>query len=133
MTVQDKAVLNRIHSKFYANKKSKKVKQEERVVKVIKDKKALKAEKIATPEAPVAEIKTGVGIIDQTPLGNTGEKAGSRADLMAQAQAGGIKYFRILTKEELTKVLADSISPQEITVIQQAAQARWKGGWTKKK
>jgi hypothetical protein len=61
------------------------------------------------------------------------EKGPSRNDLMLKAKAKGIKNFRILNKEELTKVLVDSISPQEITVIVTAAIERWKAGWGTRK
>lgn len=67
-------------------------------------------------------------------LGNTGEKAGSRADLMAQAQNAGIKYFRILTKEELNTVLRMRGDGDQggIDKVVDAAKKRWKKGWGEK-
>ena len=67
------------------------------------------------------------------PPGNTEEKAGSRAELMTQAQAKGIKNFRILNKEELTAVLYESATPETIKSITSAAKARWKAGWGARK
>jgi thiamine pyrophosphate-dependent acetolactate synthase large subunit-like protein len=68
-------------------------------------------------------------------LGNTGEKAGSRSDLMAQAKAQGIKYFRILTKNELETVLKASADNNNdlIESTTNTAKERWKAGWTKNK
>jgi len=65
--------------------------------------------------------------------GNKKEKiAVTVASLHEKAKARGIKYFRILTKEELLQVTADSINPQEITAITESAKERWKSGWGKK-
>ena len=69
----------------------------------------------------------------ETALGNTGEKAGSRKDLMDQARLQGIKYFRILTKTELMKVLDPKTIQQDIDGIISEAKARWKSGWSKEK
>jgi len=67
-------------------------------------------------------------------LGNTGEKAGSRADLMAQAQNAGIKYFRILNKCELEVALKLAGEKDQIAIDQliNTAKARWQAGWNKK-
>jgi len=130
MTAKQK--ISELHDKYYKGKPGRRAKQEAKVKKVIKDKKALKAleaPKVTPAETPGEAIDTGLGIDAQVKT----TKQGTRAALMTEAQKRGIKYFRILTKEELAKVLADSISPQEITVIQQAAQERWKAGWGSRK
>ena len=124
--------ISELHDRFYKNKKgTKKAKQEAKVKKVIQDKKAIKEAKQAEVKAPqpvCATKSTGVGIVDQAPKA---PKAGSRAELMKQAQAKSIKYFRILSKEELQEILITNPTPSRITEIQEAAKKRWKAGWTK--
>lgn len=60
---------------------------------------------------------------------------GSRADLMNQAKAKGIKYYRIMTKEELASVLDYKEQGNEASIaeIQEEAKSRWKAGWGTKK
>jgi len=76
----------------------------EKIAKAIKERKEhkarVKAEKLATQEPQGDKTDNQVVIDAQAKKGET------RATLMKQAQAQGIKYFRILTKEELTEVLA---------------------------
>lgn len=133
MSPKDKEILNRIYDKHYG-KGSKAKKENAKITKVVKEKKAekqAKQTKVSPPVAPGEAITTGVDIVEQAP------KAGTRAALMAEAQAKGIKYFRILTKEELTEVLShseinDSASKAYIQGITDKAKARWKKGWGNK-
>ena len=46
---------------------------------------------------------------------------------MEQARVAGIKYFRILNKEELEIVLTPFVGAERIKEIQAQAIARWKG------
>lgn len=57
-------------------------------------------------------------------------QAKSRAALMEEAKKQGIKYFRILSKQELTEIMAGA-KPERIAELQNQAQARWKAGWGK--
>ena len=132
MSPKDKEILDQIHAKHYGNNKlGKKAKQEAKVKKVIADKKAIKEAKQAEVQAPqpVCDTKsTKVGIVDQA---LKAPKVGSRAELMAEAQAKGIKYFRILNKEELEEILTTNPTPGRITEIQEVAKERWQVGWGK--
>ena len=65
-------------------------------------------------------------------------KEGSRTAMMERAKDLGIKYFRILSKEDLTKVLSfgdqpDHVQQLQILSIQSAAKKRWQAGWGSKK
>lgn len=60
-------------------------------------------------------------------------KEGSRTALMSQAKEKGIKYFRILTKENLRKVLDPAVSAEEVNAIIAKAKEEWKAGWGSKK
>ena len=56
----------------------------------------------------------------------------TRAELMKEAQNKGIKYFRILNREELQAVL-DPNTPQDIKQLTiESAKLRWKAGWGKR-
>lgn len=57
----------------------------------------------------------------------------TRQALMLKAKEKGIKNFRVLNKAELGLVLADGVTPEEITKIVSGAVARWKSGWGSKK
>lgn len=97
--------------------------------------KATKPEKKAADVAPGAKKTTGVGISSH-PNKDNGKH--TRAELMAQAQAKGIKYFRILHHKELDEVLRlqkmnTDISNASISAIQDKAKKRWKAGWTSNK
>lgn len=82
----------------------------------------------------IAEMDATLSSVPSTVLGNTGRVAGSRADLMDQVRARGVKNFRILNKDELEFVLCDNQSPENISACVAAAVARWKSGWgTRKK
>lgn len=61
------------------------------------------------------------------------EKGPSRNDLMLQAKEKGIKYFRILNKENLQKVLDPSISAEAINDIITKARETWKAGFGSRK
>jgi hypothetical protein len=50
----------------------------------------------------------------------------SRKDLMEEAKKRGIKYFRILNKEELVQALAKETTPEKLAKIQEEAIRRWK-------
>lgn len=83
-----------------------------------------------TPKEAVCEATaTRVGIVDQA---NKAPKPDSRAALMAEAQKRGIKYFRILNKEELIEVLRPGIVDAGINIITTAAKIRWQVGWGRK-
>lgn len=100
-------------------KKASKVKKENaKVAQAVKARKEAKYQtSIPTTEGPATVLNT---------IANP-----SRKDLIAEAQRRGIKYFRILTKEELIKVLTPETTKEEIKTITQAAIKKWKEGWTK--
>ena len=50
-----------------------------------------------------------------------------------QAQARGIKNFRVLNKEELQSVLEDGATQEQIDGVISGAVTRWKSGWGSKK
>jgi hypothetical protein len=54
---------------------------------------------------------------------------GSRAAMMAEAKERKIKYFRIMTKDELIIVLNPRTPAHDIGDITATAIARWKKGW----
>lgn len=123
MTVQDKEYLDNLHKKYYGpgSKAAKKKQKDEKVD--IRIKKEI-TKKVTKPAKEVAPAPV---------LDNAEEKTGSRADLMAQAQKAGIKYFRILTKIELMKVLDPTTIQQDIEGIVAEAKARWQTGWGSRK
>jgi hypothetical protein len=45
---------------------------------------------------------------------------------MEEAKKRGIKYFRILNKEELVQALAKETTPEKLAKIQEEAIRRWK-------
>ena len=56
----------------------------------------------------------------------------TRNAMMLQAKERGIKNFRILSKEELTKVLDTSTRPEDRDQLIKDAVARWHSGWGKR-
>lgn len=60
---------------------------------------------------------------------NAKEQGPNRTELITQAKEKGIKNFRILNKEELTKVLAPETTKEDIDKVVQSAVTRWKSGW----
>jgi len=60
-------------------------------------------------------------------------KGPSRNSLMLEAKSKNIRNFRILTKEELTKVLEAGVSKERINEIVAGAVTRWKASWGKDK
>ena len=142
MSPRDKKILDRIYDKHYgpdAKRVGKNCKAE-KVEKALKGKEALKAvnKKLAkkgipiqfapgstAPVAPGKPVTTGVNMVDQA-------KLGSRTQLMQEAQKRGIKYFRILTKDELTEVLSQT-DKNYINGIIENAKNRWQAGWSKNK
>ena len=118
--------ISELHKKYYGKNK---VKQEKETAKA--DKQRIGAhqgkEKKKKPDVASGQKKTsGVEVKDSRP---------TRAQLMAIAQKQDIKYFRILTKDELITVLAlsdEQGKEKEIAKIQEAAKKRWKAGWTNK-
>jgi hypothetical protein len=57
----------------------------------------------------------------------------NRQVLMLVAKERGIKNFRVLNKAELTQVLSDTATPEQINKIVAGSVARWKNGWGRKK
>ncbi len=57
----------------------------------------------------------------------------TRNTLMLQAKERGIRNFRVLNKEELTQVLADGVTQEQINEVVAGSVARWKAGWGKRK
>ncbi len=111
MTVKEKQKkqVHELHDKYYKGKK--------------------KGPEALLPHSHLTKkLKEGTPVV----LGNTGRPAGSRADLMDQARARGVKNFRVLNKEELMHVTAEGITQQEIDAIVAGAVTRWKSGWGKK-
>lgn len=66
-------------------------------------------------------------------IATTTPRPGSRAALMQEAKAKGIKYFRILSKENLQKVLNPDLSVEVINDVIAKAREKWQAGWGKKK
>jgi len=129
MSPKDKASLDRIHAKFYGKKKA------DPVAKVVKIKENLKNKinrNLADKGLPIMfvsnDVKVGETLVADTIL--------SRNAMMLEAKAKGIKYFRVLNKEELSKVLdmkKGGASDEQIGVITEAAKVRWQAGWAKNK
>lgn len=118
---KDQDKVHELHEKYYGKKKARQEKEE-----------LVTAEKKAADVAPGQTIKTGVDISGH-PNKDNGKH--TRAELMAQAQAKGIKYFRILHRDELEEVLRLHTENQPnsvamITDIQVRAKKRWKAGWS---
>ena len=69
------------------------------------------------------------------PLVAAPAKQGSVKAMMAEAQARGIKYFRILNKEELIRILGLTLDEDRNVAdeIIDGAKKRWKAGWGTKK
>lgn len=57
----------------------------------------------------------------------------TRASLMAEAHAKGVKYFRILNRDELQKVLDPNTDAAIAQETIDKAKIRWKAGWGTKK
>jgi hypothetical protein len=141
MTEKQKSreLLGKLHEKYYGSG-SKAQKERAKVEKVIKEKGVDKVNrKLADAGIPIqfsSGKKLDMAAVDK-PLGNTGEKAGTRAGLMAQAKVAGIKYFRIMTKDELKEVVElhgqkPAYLQERVKQIQDGAKARWKRGWGSK-
>jgi hypothetical protein len=124
MTARDKEILDRCYNK--CGKHSKAKKENAKISKVIKEKKEI-ASGTSAPEAPSSTTAKPGNIVDQAP------KAESRAQLMAIAKEKGIKYFRILSKEELKQVLDPGVPIEAMKAIIDAAKERWQAGWGKEK
>lgn len=117
MTPRDKVILDRCYQKAVKNTKVKK--DNKRIATAVKAKKT-------TPEAQGEAVEKPVGIVDQA-------KPGTRTQLMNEAKAKGIKYFRILSKEDLGKVLSPETTQETINQITEAAKKKWQQGWNSKK
>jgi hypothetical protein len=157
MSPKDKASLDKIHAKYYGGKK-KTVMQEanEKIAKAgidirfVKDTSRKSGVRIKMPKyqketdrevalrvAP--ELKKIIEIPKILDMHRSRGGGVSCLCLMERCKAAGIKYFRVLNKEELNKVLdlhASGEAPvyieQEIEKIQKVANTRWKSGWGKK-
>ena len=57
----------------------------------------------------------------------------TRQAFMLLAKERGVKNFRVLNKAELTQVLADGVTPEQIQEVVAGSVARWKAGWGSKK
>lgn len=57
----------------------------------------------------------------------------TRQALMLLAKERKIRNFRVLNKSELTQVLADGVTSEQIQEVVAGAVARWKAGWGTKK
>ena len=107
----------------HKGKYAKKQKSDASLAKVIRDKKT-------SVKEDIGEV-TG-SVLTPTPLSDY-----KRSDLMKEAKEKGIKYFRILNKEELAKILSFGDSPDQMQQlqtlnIQSAAKQRWQAGWGSK-
>lgn len=92
-----------------------------------------KMKKVMVDKARIDKEKlTPGGIVAYQPLSGA-PKEGSRAALMAQAKAKGIKYYRILNKDNLRKVLDPAVSADSVNGIIIKAKEEWKSGWGSKK
>ena len=109
MTAKDKEVLNKCYK---MTKASKAKKENVKIEKVIKDKKA-PADNSSSPK-------------------ESGASGSTRQELMLQAKEKGVKNFRVLNKQELTDVLANIGDQAKVDAIVSEAVARWKAGWGKK-
>ena len=143
MTAKQK--ISELHDKYYKNAKpTKAVKTAAKVEKAIQAKSTIQKvnKKLAkagievafvgsssAPQASGDTIKPEVGIVDQAKT----PKEGTRAQLMAEAQKKGIKYFRILSKDELDFVLHRAATEADITKTTEEARKRWQAGWKKNK
>ena len=101
MTASEKQFLHELHEKHYGP--------------------GSKATKRAVKEVKQTEV------IADHPKAQVGP---TRNELMLKAKVAGIKYFRILTKEELFQVLDH---PGDIVSITEKAKARWQDGWGSRK
>ena len=109
--------IDRLHEKYYgAGSKAAKRKAKEQ-----KLKDAVKARQAADKE-PSQPANVPERIAEPT-ISNT------RKALMLEAKNKGVKYFRILSRQELATVLSPATAPDQIEAITSAAIARWKGGW----
>ena len=115
--------------KKYKGKYARKQTQDAKLAKVIHDKKTTEQEVrdrvVANDKAAQAKTTDHISHMEN--------KVGSRADLMAKAQAKGIKYFRILSKEELVKVLDPMTTGHNQDEIIRVAKERWQSGFGSKK
>jgi hypothetical protein len=90
-----------------------------------------------TKKAP----KNGIPAQDQAPAKNDAQvpfkpveyPRVTRAELMKEAQERGIKYFRILKREELQTVLDPNTEPAVTQDTIEKAKLRWKAGWGTRK
>jgi DNA-binding transcriptional regulator YbjK len=60
-------------------------------------------------------------------------KKETRNDLMLQAKAQGVKNYRVLSKQDLVRIVVEKAEPQIVDEIVAAAVAKWKAGWGKRK
>lgn len=124
-----KQSISNLHAKYYGGGK----KKADPVAKVVKTKAVDQVNaKLAKAGLPIKFVSSKKEADQEIPLlGKT-----TRSSLMLEAKAKGIKYFRVLNKDELIKVLdmkKSGASDEQIAVITEAAKIRWQAGWSKNK
>jgi hypothetical protein len=112
MTARDKEILNKCYKMTRTSKANK---ENVKIDKVIKDKKA----PVDNSPSPKEGIVMAAG--------------STRNELMLQAKEKGVKNFRVLSKQELTDVLANIGDQAKVDAIVSGAVQRWHSGWGKKK
>lgn len=147
-----KESISALHEKYYG-KGSKTQKEKAKVEKVIKEKAFDKVnEKLAEAGLPINFVsnKAPEGLhrskeetdreialriapdIKPSPKEGIRMAAGTtRAELMAQCKARGIKNYRVINKAEMEDILAHIGETSYIEKVVAGAVARWKDGWNK--
>jgi hypothetical protein len=97
---KSKEFLNKLHAKYYGEKKSK-----------------------------AQEPKTLVKKLKESKVGDAFSKGPSRNELMLKAKAKGIKNFRVINKEDLIEILKEGITKERINELVAQAVAKWKSSW----
>lgn len=102
--------------------------------KAIADRMAAKHSKpTALEQALEAGLEKTIAKTETTTKPAQKEKEPTRSELMAIARKQGIKYFRILTKDELIEALANKQDNKPNSLLIDQAKKRWKDGWGSKK
>jgi len=138
--------VHELHEKYYGRKKAKQAQKAANITSQAVEKVNRKLAKAGVPvqfaTKKLAEVAsqgtktTGVGISSHPKQAQEGNGKVTRKSLMLQAQAAGVKYFRILSRSELEQILNKKgevgATPETVAQIQERAKVRWKAGWTNK-
>lgn len=115
----DKKKISELYDKHYGKKKSATKKEVSTHLK--------EGSKVSYAKQCFELAKAGAPVEVQ----NSKDEKITRAELMRRAKERGIKYFRILSREELLFIDSNTLTPDELQQIIDRAKNKWRAGWGK--